>query len=231
MKNLLIKTGFVCLFFLISVFLSHAQVKETRNVAEFSKIEVSSGIDLILRQGDRANVVAEARSDEMLELILTEVEGNTLNIYSKQKMFQPGTRNVYVTFSDISGIKAGGGSDVNAETVIHVSDLEIIAHGGSDLSLEIKADKLKCTISGGSDADLKGEVTEFTSQASGGSDLKAKELVTEICNLEVSGGSDGYITVNGTLNVKAVGGSDVTYYGNAQIRNIDASGGSDVVRR
>lgn len=231
MKKILIKTAFLSLFSLISVSLSHAQVKGTRDVDNFSKIEVSSGIDLILKQGDIASVVAEARNDEMLESILTEVEGNTLKIYSKQKMFKPGPRNVYVTFRDISGIKATGGSDVKAESGIHVTDLEINAYGGSDVSLEIEADKLKCIISGGSDAKLKGEVREFTSQASGGSDLKAKELVTEVCTLEVSGGSDGYITVNGTLNVKASGGSDVTYYGNAQIKDINASGGSDVVRR
>lgn len=211
--------------------LIHAQVKETRHVEGFSKINVSSGIDLVLKQGDEIKVVAEARNDKALESIFTEVEDNTLKIYCKEKIFEPGPRNVYVTIRNIDEIKATGGSDVTAESVIHVSDLKISAHGGSDVSLEIEAGKLKCIISGGSDADLKGEVTEFVAEASGGSDIKAKDLVTEICNLEVSGGSDGSITVNGTLNVKASGGSDVTYFGNAQIKDINASGGSDVVRR
>ena len=231
MKKKLIQTFFLSLFSLIFVSLSIAQVNEPREVEDFSKIVVSSGIDLILNQGNELKAMAEARNDKALESIITEVKDNTLKIYCKEKILKPGPRNVYVTFRNLDEIKATGGSDVTAESGINVSDLEISAHGGSDISLEIEAGKLRSIISGGSDADLTGKVTEFVAEASGGSDLKAKELVTEICSLEVSGGSDGCITVNGTLNVKASGGSDIVYYGNAQVRNINASGGSDVERR
>jgi hypothetical protein len=231
MKKFIIKTGFACIVLFLFLPTIHAQAKEARQVGNFSKINVSSGIDLIISQGDRRDVVAEARNDEMLKSILTEIEGNTLKIYSKEKKFKPGPRKVYVTFTNIDGIKATGGSDITAESAIDVSNLEIGAHGGSDVSMEIKADEVKCNISGGSDADLKGAVKRFTSVASGGSDLRAKELVTGICNLEVSGGSDACITVKDELNVHASGGSDVTYYGDASIKNINANGGSDVVRR
>jgi len=231
MKKCILNTSLVTIILFVSLPASHAQVKETRHVDGFSKIIVSSGIDLFIKQGDQTDVVAEARNDEMLESILTEVEGNILKIYSKEKVFKPGPRKVYVTFRNIDGIKATGGSDISAESVIDVSTLDIDAHGGSDIRMEIKADELKCTITGGSDADLKGGVKKFLGEASGGSDIRAKELVTEVCDLEVSGGSDAYITVNNELNVHASGGSDVTYYGDAKIKNINASGGSDVARR
>ena len=231
MKKILKKASFanIALFLILSA--NHAQVKETRQVDNFSKINVSSGIDLIIRQDDKTDVVAEARNDEMLESILTEVEGSTLKIYSKKKMFKPGPRKVYVTFRSIDGIKATGGSDITAETVIKVSNLEIGSHGGSDIQMEIKADELQCKISGGSDADLKGEVKKFIAEASGGSDIRARQLITESCDLEVSGGSDANITVNSELNVQASGGSDVDYYGDAKVKNINASGGSDVRRK
>ena len=231
MKNIIIEAVFVHIAIFLTLSAGHAQVKETRHVDNFSRINVSSGIDLIISQGDRTDVVAEARNDEMLESILTEVDGNTLKIYSKQKTFKPGPRKVYVTCRDIDGIKATGGSDISAESVIKVSNLEISAHGGSDVRMEIKADELRCEISGGSDADFIGEVMKFTAVASGGSDIRAKELIAENCDLEVSGGSDASITVNNELDVQASGGSDVTYYGDAKIKNVNASGGSDVVRR
>ena len=231
MKKILIKSSLVYIALFFSLSANHAQVRETRHVDNFSKINVSSGIDLIIRQGERTDVVAEARNDEMLESILTEVEGSTLKIYSKQKTFKPGPRKVYVTIRNIDGIKATGGSDITAESVIKVSTLEIGAHGGSDIQMEIKADELQCKISGGSDADLKGEVKRFIAVASGGSDIRARELITESCDLEVSGGSDANITVNSELNVQASGGSDVDYYGDAKVKNINASGGSDVRRK
>ena len=231
MKKILAKAVFVHIALLLSLSPNHAQVKETRHVDDFSKINVSSGIDLVIRQGNKIDVVAEARNNEMLESILTENEGNTLKIYSKKKIFKPSPRKVYVTFRNLNGLKATGGSDISAESVINVSNLELGAYGGSDVEMEIQADDLQCKISGGSDADLKGEVKEFTAKASGGSDIKAKELITENCNLDISGGSDAYITVNKELNVQATGGSDVTYYGSAKIKNINSSGGSDVRRR
>lgn len=231
MKKILIKVIFAHIALFLSLSVNHAQVKETRHVDDFSKINVSSGIDLVIRQGNKIDVVAEARNNEILESILTENEGNTLKIYSKKKIFKPSPRKVYVTFRNIDAIKATGGSDITAESVINVSNLELGAHGGSDVEMEIKADELHCKISGGSDADLEGEVKKFTAVASGGSDIKAKELITESSDLEVSGGSDAYITVNDELNVHASGGSDVTYYGSAKIKNINSSGGSDVRRR
>ena len=231
MKKILLKASLVYIVLFLILSANHAQVKETRQVDNFSKINVSSGIDLIIRQGDITDVVAEARNDEMLESILTEVEGSTLKIYSKLKMFKPGPRKVYVTFRNIDGIKVTGGSDITAESVINVSSLDIGAHGGSDVSMEIKAGELQCKISGGSDADLKGEAKKFIAVASGGSDIRARELITESSDIEVSGGSDADITVNSELNVQASGGSDVTYYGDASIKNINASGGSDVRRR
>jgi hypothetical protein len=231
MKKILAKAVFVHIVLLLSLSFNHAQVKETRHVDDFSRINVSSGIDLVIRQGNRIDVVAEARNNEMLESILTEIEGNTLKIYSKKKVFIPSPRKVYITFRNLEGLKATGGSDITAESVIDVSNLVLGAYGGSDVEMEILADDLQCKTSGGSDADLKGKVKKFTAEASGGSDIKAKELVTESCDLEVSGGSDAYITVNKELNVKATGGSDVTYYGSAKIKNVNSSGGSDVRRR
>ncbi len=231
MKKLIMKVTFS--FFILFPFLSycHAQVKETRDVGNFSGINVSSGIDLIISQGEKVEVVAEASNDEMLESILTEADGNTLKIYSNKKMLKPGPRKVYVTFRNIEALKASGGSDITAKSAINVSNLDIGAHGGSDVEMEIKADVLQCVISGGSDAYFEGSVKNFSAEASGGSDLKANELVTETCNLQVSGGSDASITVNKELNVQASGGSDVNYYGNATIKNINASGGSDVRSR
>ena len=64
--------------------------------------------------------------------------------------------------------------------------------------------------------------------ASGGSDFKGYELTADICNLEASGGSDVYVTVNKELKAEASGGSDVFYKGNASVREVKSSGSSSI---
>ena len=59
-----------------------------------------------------------------------------------------------------------------------------------------------------------------------GSDFSGYSLSVDICNVEASGGSDIYITVNKELSARASGGSDVYYKGSGLIRDIKTSGSS-----
>lgn len=231
MKKIILKTGLTCLSLLIFNAFIQAQVTEKRNIENFSRIDVSGGIDLVIKQGAQTSVIAEAKDDQALKSIITKVESNTLKIYSREKTFKPGNRKVYVTFEELEGIKATGGSDVMTESKIEVNKLELQAHGGTDLKMVLSADAIDCTITGGSDADLSGKVRIFSAIASGGSDIRAKELDSEICNLEISGGSDATVMVSRELNVQASGGSDVFYHGNPNIKNVNTSGGSDLIQR
>ena len=57
---------------------SGKQVSETRSVGDFSEIETGGSIKLIIKQGPKAvRVVAD---DNILKLIKTDVDGNTLDI-------------------------------------------------------------------------------------------------------------------------------------------------------
>ncbi len=231
MKKYLIITAIVCVLLFIGLSAIFAQVKETRNVAGFSKIEISSGIDLYIEQGNQVSMQAEARSQEILDNMITEVQDNTLKIYQKKNLHKLGHMAVYITVKDIEAIKASGGSDVRSDNGWKVDKLEIKASGGSDIFMKIEADEFICKISGGSDASLSGNVGKFQVEASGGSDIRAKDLIADISDLTISGGSDATVTANKEIIANANGGSDLTYYGDATISNINASGGSDVRRR
>ncbi len=85
--------------------------------------------------------------------------------------------------------------------------------------------------SGGSDVIMEGNVTgkEFTINISGGSDFKGKVDVAEL-KINQSGGSDVSISGNATtVSINTSGGSDFNGYGlNAEVCDVEASGGSDV---
>lgn len=71
-------------------------------------------------------------------------------------------------------------------------------------------------------------VKDLKIDASGGSDFKGYELAADICNLQASGGSDVYVTINKELSADGTGGSDVFYKGNGLIREVKSSGSSSI---
>ena len=226
---------FLCLFFAFCVSTTFAQsisgsknvVKENRNHTNFTAIEVEDGVDVYIAQGDAEEVTVKA-DDNLIELIKTEVRGNTLYISSVGRIHRAKAFDVYVTVKDLNLITARDGSDVYSLTKIQVNELSLDMKGGSDLEMEVSAQKIDCALKGGSDAKLEGDVHHLIVDTQGGSDLSAKRLITQKCELVARGGSDASVNVKEELDVKAYGGSDVHYYGEPKLVHQKAKGDSDI---
>lgn len=224
--------------FILAFFVSAIQAQKTvhdanaekRNVSGYHAIEVGGGIDLYLSQGDEA-VAVSASTDENREKIKTTVENGVLKIWFEWKSsirMDWGNRKLkaYVSCKNLDRLHASGGSDVNVDGILKISKLDLEISGGSDFSGNVELGDLAVGASGGSDVKISGKADRLTVDASGGSDFSGYGLSVDVCNVEASGGSDIYITVNKELSAKASGGSDVYYKGNGMIRDIKTSGSS-----
>ena len=209
-----------------------AEKTETRNVGgSFNGIDVSSGIDLYIRMGETEEVKIVADND-IIDKIITKVEGGVLKIYVKQNNWFNWSgnekRKAYVTVKDLKSLHASAGSDVKSENTLKGDDLEVSASSGSDLTLEVFYKNLKVDSSSGSDANLSGKVKYLTASSSSGSDLDARDLESVTCKVSVSSGSDAIVNVSEELEASASSGGDIDYYGNPSVKNIDESSGGDV---
>jgi hypothetical protein len=206
-----------------------------RNLSGFHAIQVGGGVDLYISQGREETVVVSASRTEDRDKIKTEVVNGELRIYMEPGNWgwSGGNRQLkaYVSVKDISQLHAGGGSDVFIEGVLRSDKLDLSFSGGSDGKGEVDAGTLSVNVSGGSDATLKGRAGSARIVASGGSDFLGQGLAADTVQAEANGGSDVYITVNKELNARASGGSDVYYSGTGVIRDISASGGSEVKKK
>ena len=213
---------------------------ETRKVTSFSAIEVSTGIDLFLKQGDTEAVVVVA-DEEIIDEIITEVEDGVLKIHMKSghhffwdwsfSKKWDNARKVYVTFKNIEMLDASSGSDVESQNELVLKKLEVDASSGSDVDLSLNVEALKVHTSSGSDATLKGKADTFIVSASSGSDVDAGELKTRVCNADASSGSDINIYVTEKLDADASSGGDIRYSGDPKEKNTDESSGGDVYRK
>lgn len=211
---------------------SFSQEKETRTVGDFTRISVGSGIDLYLTQGDNIEVIVETTKDR-IHKIKTEVDGNQLKIFTREK-FNWGwdkAPKVYVTFKQLERITASGGADVYGKSVITAENLTITTSGGADAYLNVKTDRLKLSTSGGADIKIEGETQSLTAEASGGSDINAKELKAQTVKVSTSGGADASVWAEKEITANASGGSDIDYYGNPEIKNLNESGAGDISRK
>ena len=205
---------------------------EKRNVNSFHAIDVSGGIDLYLSQGDES-VAVSASETKFRDRIKTEVKNGVLKIWYESNSninIEWGNRKLkaYVSFKNLDNLDASGGSDVSVEGTMKVNSLAMDLSGGSDFDGKVDMNDLKIDASGGSDVKISGTVKKLNVDASGGSDFKGYDLTADVCDVEASGGSDIYITVNKELNAEASGGSDIYYKGNGSVREMKSSGSSSI---
>jgi hypothetical protein len=134
---------------------------ETRNVKGFHAIEISSGIDLYLSQGNEA-VAVSAPDIKYRDRIKTAVENGVLKIYMEHKGPHWGGSDLnlraYVSFAKLDELKASGGSDVFIQDLLKSDKLDINLSGGSDLKGKLDLHDLSIDQSGGSDVDVSGTV-------------------------------------------------------------------------
>lgn len=209
-----------------------AQEKETRTIGDFSKIDVSSGVNLYITQGNNIDLVVESDKSDMHKII-TEVDGTTLRIYNK-KSYNWGMNKapkVYLTFKELEAISCNGGADVYGQNLIVSEKIKISTSGGADAYLEIQSSDVILSTSGGSDIKIKGTTVNLEASASGGSDINANELKAENVTVKASGGGDAKVWATKQLTAKASGGGDIDYYGSPEIKNITESGGGDISKK
>jgi hypothetical protein len=209
---------------------------QKRSAQGFHGIEISSGIDLYLSQGGEEAVAVSAADLDVRDHIKAEVVDGILKIYIEDHGFHWGHwsnqhMKAYVSCKTIELLHASGGSDVYFEDPIHSDRLKMNLSGGSDLHGKMTIGELTVTQSGGSDSYVSGSATTLSVHTSGGSDYHGYDLAADNCHVDVSGGSDAYLTVNKELTASASGGSDVHYKGNGVVRSSSASGSGSISHR
>lgn len=208
---------------------------EVRTVnGSFNAIKVSGGIDLYLSQYETESVAVSASDLEARDDIKTEVDNGVLKIYfdgSRLTSWKNRKLRAYVSFKNLELLVASGASDVRVTGTINVPLLRIDCNGASDFKGAIKVNDFSIELGGASDATINGTATNVTIKSSGASDFKGYDLISDYCTANASGACDIHITVNKELNVHASGASDVSYKGDAVIKDLHSSGASSVKKK
>ena len=202
-------------------------VDEQRTVDKFDKIKVSRAMNVYISQGDEQKVVVKA-DENILEVISTKVENGVLKITTTERIKSAKSKKVYVHVSELGNIIATAGSNVFSETEIRNDILDLTCSAGSNMRLEIFADKVSASASAGANLFLKGKAKKGDLSASAGANIKAGELLIFDCNAKASSGANVWVEVSDTFSGKASSGANVFFSGDTKTINVSSSSGGNV---
>jgi hypothetical protein len=223
-------------------------VDRSYDLKDFNGVDVSSGFDVILVQGNEEKVIISAQQN-IFEYIHAQVEAGVLKIYIDRNVTQTKGLKAKIYLKSINSLDVSGGGDVLAENTLNVPNLKIDLSGGGDIKTDLKTGDLDCGISGGGDATISGDIAKYNLSLSGGGDINS-DIASETVTCSVSGGGDVAIKnqkkasqvevgISGggdiSLNVEAdavkcsvSGGGDATLAGKGGTLEISINGGGDV---
>ncbi len=204
-------------------------VKKERKLGKIEGIKTSTGIDVLLTQGNDKYMAVEAE-ENLHEHIKTEVKEGVLHVYTKVNIKGSKGMKVYVTTKTINKLSASSAGDIIGETAIESDELEIKASSAGDIKLKVKANMIKASASSSGDIMLAGKANFIDASASSSGDIKAKGLTVSEAKAKASSSGDVHVTVTDKLYAKASSSGDVMYYGDPKVEKKESSGGS-VIRK
>ncbi len=109
-----------------------------READDFTGIVVTSGINLVICQGDRIRVGIKA-DENLQEYIVSEVRDHVLYIYIPENIDirQSNALDALVMMKDIRHLKLSGGGNLRTWSKINTEDLTIEFSGGGSLELDV----------------------------------------------------------------------------------------------
>ena len=206
----------------------------TRNISgSFTKIAVSSGVELFLTHGDETALAISVSDSKYEQRFKTEVTDGVLKIYYDSKgVTWTNDRNrklkAYLSFKQLDGIKASAGAAVTLTNPLLAETLSLSFSSGSVITGKVKTTALSADLESGAEMNVSGSASRFTVTAGSGAVFKGFYLVTDYCTAEANSGAAIRIEVQKEITASANSGGDVQYKGNAQLKKGNINSGGSV---
>ncbi len=179
------------------------KVTDIRAVDTFSKLELHSSADVVVEIADEQSVEVDV-DDNLVEIITTEVSGDTLTIGSSE------------SYSSPSGV-------VVRIRVVKLDDVSLMGSGEIRVN-GLAADDFSATVTGSGDIVVNGAATTVTAKVTGSGDVDCSALKAETANARVTGSGDVSVSASKFVKARITGSGDIVYSGHSNSNpNVDTS--------
>lgn len=220
---------------------------ETRNLVSFDKVENDGTFNVYITQDSIFTARVEAESN-LIPHIRTRVNGNTLEVDTRENLHNNQPMNVYITTPIIQGAYLSGSGTVTIDS-LDTENMEVVLSGSGNMKGEVTSNALttrisgsgtinlyaitnSCNtrISGSGNIELYGETLNGDFSISGSGNIQSTNFEQQECIAKISGSGNMYLNVVDYLDVTISGSGSVYYIGNPQT-NISITGSGSVIKQ
>lgn len=201
-------------------------VSEPRSVGEFSGIELSGSMYVMVRVGEQASIRVVA-DDNLVDRVESEVRGDRLHLRSPRPAVQDTPLEVVVTTPTLSylGVSLAGDVEVDLEGAA-LDELAVKVRGAGKLRVGgLSADRLRVGVSGAGNVEIGGGVNHLDFALNGVGTGKFAGLCARTAAVRMGGA--GKVTLNAieSLDARFSGAGSVNYYGDPAVEYDESGAG------
>jgi len=172
-------------------------VSQTRGVGTFTGIQVTNFAKVFVTQDSLESLRIEA-DDNIIDRVMTSVNGGVLIVGLKDGSYNNVTVNVYASMKSIKRLESTGAADFST-------------------TLPIATDTILCKITGTGTVTLTGTATYEAAEIVGAGTIKNFGLAASRCSASISGTGNIEVNVSGQLDATIAGTGTITYDGNPSV--------------
>ncbi|GAA0878605.1 hypothetical protein GCM10009119_15730 [Algoriphagus jejuensis] len=209
-----------------------AQKSETRTPGRFTQIENSGSWDVEIVKGPKDEVRLESNGFD-LSKVITEVEGEKLEIKLEKGSYKNVNLKVYITVRELESVGNGGSGHMRLVSDFGANSFNIGQSGSGSISAKnINTEKLNVGMSGSGKLTISGgQAEEANIGQSGSGDFDGINFTADAVKIGKSGSGSTSIGVSEVLTVGASGSGNVYYRGDPEKKSIGVSGSTKVIKQ
>ena len=220
---------------------------ETRNLVSFNKVDNEGTFNVFIKHDSLFTATIEAESN-LIPYVRTIVNGNTLQIDTRENLHEHYPINVYITTPILHGVYLSGSGFVKLDSIdsesleialsgsgrmsgyVNTGSLVTKISGSGSIDLESYTNSCDVRISGSGSMDLYGESGTGSFSISGSGDIRSYNYQQIECISKISGSGSMYLNVVDYLDVTISGSGNVFYIGDPSL-NVRITGSGQVIKQ
>ncbi|MBN2612397.1 MAG: DUF2807 domain-containing protein [Bacteroidales bacterium] len=223
MKKLFILTASL----LVMAITMSGQNTATRDLGQFSKIEVKNGIlvQLVKAESESAEINTQGTTPDN---VLTEVADGVLTLRLEKTSFSRTKVMVKLFYKQIVSIKASGKSEISSSALMKQDSLTIDLESGAKVYVDIDIKFLKSNLTEGALIAAEGYAVRQEATVATGATLSLFDVESDEIDVKVTSNAKAKIQVEKTLVADVSTGGYLSFKGNPASKVINTSVGGKV---
>lgn len=190
------------------------QIERSKTImmSPFSGIKVFSGIQVKLIPSTENKLIL---SGENFETVVTTLKKDVLRIkHSLDQIFNPKNTYIEIYFTQpLDLIHTYQGSIVETKAVLKTTSIELKAHEGSSIEVNLECEKIKSSVNSGATLNIEGSTVNHELKILGGGICESETLLTKQTTVKVTAGGVAYIHASDLLEATVNVGGTVRIHG------------------